>query len=314
MPSAGEGTYVCRMSPELVEKARNELNEDPDRRPQDIQAIRDWMKKQPYIRGHTDDEHILMFLRSCKFSLERCKEKIDKYYTVQTALPEWYHDLDPTSKQNKAALEKGLVLPLKGYDQEGRRVIIMRMGLWDPSKISIDALFRVTAMINMLVLKDEQTQVCGIVSVQDMAGMSASLMGTFTPSLAKKSLTCWQDCVPLRVQGFHCIGLPSFFDVIFNLFKTFMKDKLRRRVFAHSGKSDDFHQHVPRDILPEEYGGTAGPIQDLIDYWKKEVTKAKPELLKLNNYGVDENRRPGKPKTAEDLFGLDGSFRKLEVD
>jgi len=310
MPAIGEGT----LNPELLEKARKELNEDPERKAQDIQAIRDWMKKQPYIRGNTDDEVILMFLRSCKFSLERCKEKIDKYYTIQTALPEWYQNLDPTTKQHQAVLDKGLVLPLKDYDREGRKVIIMRMGLWDPSKISLDALFRVVAMINQVVLHDEQTQVCGIVSVQDMTGMSASILGAFSPSFAKKALACWQDCIPIRVQGFHCIGLPSFFDVLFNIFKTFMKDKLRRRVFVHSGKMEELYNHIPRDILPEEYGGTAGPIQDLIDYWKNEVTKAKPELLKSNSYGVDENRRPGKPKTAEDLFGTDGSFRKLEVD
>jgi len=43
----------------------------------------------------------------------------------------------------------------------------------------------------------------------------------------------------------------------------------------------------------ESYGG-----------WFKEQ-----ELFK-----ADESKRPGKPKTHDDLFGLEGSFRQLIID
>jgi hypothetical protein len=45
------------------------------------------------------------------------------------------------------------------------------------------------------------------------------------------------------------------------------------------------------------------------------------ELLDFNDWfladaesGVDEKKRPGKPKTSQVLFGLEGSFRQLTVD
>jgi hypothetical protein len=49
-------------------------------------------------------------------------------------------------------------------------------------------------------------------------------------------------------------------------------------------------------------------------HWKKRVEDQADFLMEQERYGVDESRRPGKPKTAQDLFGIEGSFRKLNVD
>jgi hypothetical protein len=42
------------------------------------------------------------------------------------------------------------------------------------------------------------------------------------------------------------------------------------------------------------------------EYW--------PWLEEDATFCTDESKRPGKPKTAEEVFGLDGSFRQLAFD
>lgn len=44
---------IRELPPALAEKARVELNEDPSRLQNDLQAIKDWLAKQPHINART---------------------------------------------------------------------------------------------------------------------------------------------------------------------------------------------------------------------------------------------------------------------
>ena len=49
-------------------------------------------------------------------------------------------------------------------------------------------------------------------------------------------------------------------------------------------------------------------------HWKQKVEENRLFLIEQEKYRSDETKRPGKPKTADELFGIEGSFRKLNVD
>lgn len=50
------------------------------------------------------------------------------------------------------------------------------------------------------------------------------------------------------------------------------------------------------------------------DHWKVKVESYRDWFLKEEKAFTDESKRPGKPKTSSELFGVEGSFRQLEVD
>jgi len=54
-----------------------------------------------------DSQFLITFLRGCKFSLERTKAKMDMYYTLRTALPEFYLNRDPMLPEIQAILKAG---------------------------------------------------------------------------------------------------------------------------------------------------------------------------------------------------------------
>lgn len=48
--------------------------------------------------------------------------------------------------------------------------------------------------------------------------------------------------------------------------------------------------------------------------WKKKVIAKQEWFVEDSQYRVTESKRPGKPITGLDLFGVEGSFKQLEFD
>lgn len=80
------------LKPALQAIAMRELNEVPHRVADDIESLRNWVLKQPHLRACTEDQFLLAFLRGTKFSLERAKQKFDRFYTLQASIPEVFNE------------------------------------------------------------------------------------------------------------------------------------------------------------------------------------------------------------------------------
>jgi hypothetical protein len=50
------------------------------------------------------------------------------------------------------------------------------------------------------------------------------------------------------------------------------------------------------------------------DQWVKKMESYRGWFKEQESVKADESKRPGKPKTHDDLFGLQGSFRQLIID
>ncbi|KAG8226437.1 hypothetical protein J437_LFUL015105 [Ladona fulva] len=249
---------------DLEEVSKRELFEDPKRLGSDIQHIKEWLKKQPHIRARMDDQFIVAFLRGCKFSLERTKEKLDAYYTMKTVLKDFFGDRDPMRPEIQKVLDLGIITPLPEPDDNGRRVFLLRVGIQDPSEVKVTDVFKTNMMMmETMLMDDDRLVVCGNVSVLDLSSVTLSHAAQMTPTIVKQAMISFQEAYPVRPKGVNYVHTPPAFEAIFNLFKSFSKEKLKKRLFVHGDDMESLYKMVPQRILPREYGGEAGPLADI---------------------------------------------------
>ncbi|EDW19290.1 alpha-tocopherol transfer protein [Drosophila mojavensis] len=305
------------LSANLQRIAIEELNEVPERLDADIETLRTWLKQQPHLRARIDDQFLVAFLRGCKFSLEKAKSKLDKFYTLRTRYPDFYtiRDVDSQRLHELLRLGVGLRLPRPLHD-DGPRIIYVRPGSYAADKYTFEEIMGVSHALSALSLQhDDYAVIYGCLLILDFSGYTAAHLLQFTPSIVKKMSVFAEEAMPIRDKGRHMINTNAVFERGFNLMHSLLPAKEQSRISVHGSNLESLYKHIPQKYLPTHLGGEQGTIEELKQQTWDIFTEQREYLRAEANYGVDETLRPaGQSCDYESIFGVDGSFRKLDFD
>lgn len=125
------------------------------------------------------------------------------------------------------------MLPLpKTKDSSSPKIVFIRHGLENADLANV---MKVHLMISdILLLEDDNIIISGQYIVQDMKLMTLTSSRMFSPSIVKKAMTCFQTAFPFRPKGVLFININSFFELINNIFKPFLSEKLKKRVICEN--------------------------------------------------------------------------------
>ncbi|KAF9812566.1 hypothetical protein SFRURICE_014425 [Spodoptera frugiperda] len=299
---------------ELWKSIRVELKEDVTTRDRDLAAIREWLKKQPHLPDDWETGPIMTFLRGSSFSLEKCKRKLDMYFTMRAACPEFFTKRDATRPElNEIMTNKIQGPPLPGITPNGRRVTICRGIHPDLTSQQITDTLKLALMIGDVRLTEEKEGVAGDIYVLDAAVLGASMLAKLSAATIKKFMICVQEAYPIKLKEVHIINTSPLVERFVNFVKPFLKEKIRKRIYIHR-EVKDLYKYIPQEMLPSEYGGQCGSMATLQEQWKLKLQEYRDWFKRQDNIIANESLRPGRPTNYDELFGIDGSFRQLSID
>lgn len=305
---------LVQPSGELWKAIRVELKEDVATRDRDLATIKDWLKKQPHLPDDWDSAPIMTYLRGSSFSLEKCKRKLDMYFTMRAACPEFFTKRDSTRPElDEIMTNKIQGPPLPGITPNGRRVTICRGIHAEMSAQQIVDTLKLALMIGDVRLTEEREGVAGDVYVLDAAVLGPSMLTKLSATTIKKFMICVQEAYPIKLKEVHIVNTSPIVERFINFVKPFLKEKIRKRIFIHK-ELKDLYNYIPREMLPEEYGGNCGTMASLQEQWKHKLQEYREWFKKQDAIVANESLRPGKPTNYDELFGIDGSFRQLAID
>ncbi|XP_055594732.1 alpha-tocopherol transfer protein-like [Uranotaenia lowii] len=270
----------------------------------DIEAVQEWLKTQPHLPAITESD-IKVFLHCNYQDVEAAKVNIEKYYTFRTSCTDFFTNRDCRDETIQVAMSLSMFSVLPKSTPEGYRVAYCR--LLNPDTTNYVHLHAIRMLVMHLDLwMKEEALAPGHVILIDMTGMHLGHLSKIRMGVVKNYSYYTQEAIPIRLKQLHFLNVVSFMDKIMWLAKPFMKKEIMELIHMHTS-IDTLIKYIPLDCLPQEYGGGAGPYEDLNKLYRQKLFDHREEFLeeeRSKRGHVDESKRIAKPKRY--MFGLFG--------
>lgn len=111
----------------------------------------------------------------------------------------------------------------------------------------------------------------GDVPIFDMSGFSYRHLTKLSLSTLRCYMKFTQEAFPVRLKQIHLINVSPVLNKVLMVLRPFMKSSVSQLLNFHAPNSTTLFDHVPQEILPNEYGGKSGSMIDIKKNFVKQL-------------------------------------------
>ncbi|EFA04911.1 retinol-binding protein pinta [Tribolium castaneum] len=277
----------------------------------DVIALKEWCSKQPHLPDVPCDSMLESFLRLSKYNFDKAKSKIDNFYTLRMKMPHLLQiDINPNSTQLRKNADYSYVIKLPQLTDDLYRVTLHKLMTKDLA--CFNPLLTFLWHFNLAIVGMIEDCNRGYVLIYDFQNYGLSHVTKITPTMVKRASEIYKKTLTASVKSIHFVNCPSIIDHLLTVARVALNPKIVSRIFVHP-TLDSLYSHVPRKILPCDYGGEEKSAKELNEIVKAKMWDYKGFFDHLDGLQVDENLRP-ENLIDDDFLGFYGNFTKLDID
>ncbi|KAJ8960656.1 hypothetical protein NQ314_006048 [Rhamnusium bicolor] len=262
---------------EIVQWAKENINEDPDNRDQVVSDFKDLIFASGECTPHrTDDDFLLRFLRARHFILKKAHRLMVNYYNFKEANPQYFKNINLERIRELARDDIISVPPYK--DQLGRRIMILRVGIWDPSEYKVEELIQLTVGILEASIMEQLFQIQGGIAIFDLSDLGFNHVWQLNSAIANHIVTIAMSSFPIRIEAVHILHQSWIFEIAYNFIRPLINENVKDRILFHGDDLENFHRYVDPKHLPKRYGGVH--LDYPVDIWFEDCIKYDDHIIK----------------------------------
>ncbi|XP_054086526.1 alpha-tocopherol transfer protein-like isoform X2 [Zeugodacus cucurbitae] len=249
----------------------------------EIDELYEWFQQNPKLPKEIDRILLKRFYRCMYGDIKGTKKLIQINYGLRNKHSHIFLERDPTDSDSKQTFDYADLVPLPGLTAEGYKV---------NHTADTKAFFMVSDCRFNMYDGDVSTEghletfASGEVQIFDMNGYTLKHLSKMTFSTLRIYMAFLQEALPVHLKAIHIINCPSYLDKVVSIMKPFISREVFKLIHFHTVSLDSLYEHVPRSILPEEYGGNGGKLADLKAQLMAELSRKREYLMDPNHWKV----------------------------
>ncbi|CAG9832599.1 unnamed protein product [Diabrotica balteata] len=248
-----------------------------------LTELREWTKSQNFPEMPTDSM-LEFFVTNNKYNIKRTQDNIKSYYGVRKNVPEFFKNSHPRLPEMQECWDMGVYIPLAIPHEGLYRVSIVKL-LPYTSKFHANRYH--AHLANLFEIRICEDLSVSEILIVDYRNLQWGHVFKISPFVIHRMATVVESMSRTRLQEIHFVEPPSSINILITIAKTFLKKKIADRIRIHNSM-ETLIDYVPKNILPEDYGGEDKPLSELIDLWKEKLMEYNERFDMLQEYSTKD--------------------------
>ncbi|XP_075157167.1 alpha-tocopherol transfer protein-like [Haematobia irritans] len=283
-----------------------------------LKALKIWFRENPNLPEEIDTTYLKRFLKCMGGDVEETKKLLEHNYLLRSKSPHIFSERDPCDEATKKSYFDVQMVPLPGLTIDNYKVLCFRLVNKDArTQNSIEeskCFFMMTDA--RFTYNDHQrnydnissngngnndaddgyddddddmaTLANGEIHIVDIANYTLRHLASMSLMVMRTYMNYLQEAYPVRLKTMHIINCPTQLHRMVAITRPFIREDVFNLIHFHTDGFETLYEHVPRDMLPVDYGGTARSLADITAQWWEIVKKNRAYLMDPKFWKVDK--------------------------